>query len=336
VVTGVVAVLGGATLCTARPSLAQASDADRWGQLYAANDLAKEGALPFHLKMSFQLYDFAGKPREVGSVEEWWVSPTAKRIVVSAPSLKEDGKPLNNDSPTTVRESYLVKALLNVTLNPVQQYGESHVQVTGEQVKKFGKIQLRCVSPKLAHSPAGQIAPIICTEPGTDEVRFATSSPQYESVVRNVIGQFRGVNIAQETQLNLIDQIAMSGKVIQLQGFNPKDIDIQVEPTDNAVTPDVPQADRAAGRVVPGHLIKSVEPIYPKEALKERPNGNVVVYATITPEGNVGEVVPLAASDPVFVEAALDAVRQYKFSPFKRNGAAVEVQISFQIGFSAP
>ncbi len=51
---------------------AQATDADQWGSLVAANDLDLKGNTPFHLAMTVQLYDMNGKPAETGSVEERW------------------------------------------------------------------------------------------------------------------------------------------------------------------------------------------------------------------------------------------------------------------------
>jgi hypothetical protein len=66
---------------------AQAPDGDAWSKLAAANDLARQGDPPFHLKVAFQLYDVDGKPGETGTAEEWWASPKCWRISIESPSL---------------------------------------------------------------------------------------------------------------------------------------------------------------------------------------------------------------------------------------------------------
>ena len=39
------------------------------------NGLHSDKLAPWHLKLSFQLYDFKGKPTEKGTFEEFWITP---------------------------------------------------------------------------------------------------------------------------------------------------------------------------------------------------------------------------------------------------------------------
>jgi protein TonB len=60
--------------------------------------------------------------------------------------------------------------------------------------------------------------------------------------------------------------------------------------------------------------------------------GTVVVSAEVTPSGNVGNVK--AVSGPMFLrEAAIDAVKQWKYSPELADGKPVSTQVSINIDF---
>jgi len=41
---------------------------------------------PWHLKVSFQLYDPNGKPSEAGTIEEWWGGLTLWKLRIESPS----------------------------------------------------------------------------------------------------------------------------------------------------------------------------------------------------------------------------------------------------------
>lgn len=71
-----------------------------------------------------------------------------------------------------------------------------------------------------------------------------------------------------------------------------------------------------------GNLIKKVEPQLPQLAKVSGIGGKVVVDATISPEGKVISLKAISGS-PILVQAVLDAVRQWQYKPFIREGRAV-------------
>jgi protein TonB len=71
-------------------------------------------------------------------------------------------------------------------------------------------------------------------------------------------------------------------------------------------------------RVSPGQgpgLIKKVEPRYPPMARTARIEGTVVVDAVIRKDGTVSDVTVLSSSNPMFEQACVEAVRQWRFTP---------------------
>jgi TonB family protein len=84
-----------------------------------------------------------------------------------------------------------------------------------------------------------------------------------------------------------------------------------------------------------GVLTHKVKPVYPAEARRLRVQGNVVIDATVTAEGQVGEL-KLVSGDPMLSAAALDAVRQWRYTPYTLNGKPIPKPTRITISFIAP
>lgn len=80
------------------------------------------------------------------------------------------------------------------------------------------------------------------------------------------------------------------------------------------------EAVHAVGEIMPSRLIKKVEPEYPEEARRERIEGVVILEATTDKEGNVINIRVLRSKDPLLDQAAMDAVRKWKYQPSYING----------------
>lgn len=101
--------------------------------------------------------------------------------------------------------------------------------------------------------------------------------------------------------------------------------------------PPVPQPmPRGRMRVSEGvqaaKLIYRVEPKYPPVAVQTRRNGRVELRAMIGADGTMREL-EVVGGDPLFIQAALDAVRQWRYSPTLLSGQAVEVQTHITVIF---
>jgi TonB family protein len=88
----------------------------------------------------------------------------------------------------------------------------------------------------------------------------------------------------------------------------------------------------ANGDLQPGELIHKVEPVYPPEALTQKVEGTVKILAVIGMDGTVETAQPLSGP-PVLVPAALDAVRQWRYSPTLLRGQPIESQRQISIAF---
>jgi protein TonB len=81
-----------------------------------------------------------------------------------------------------------------------------------------------------------------------------------------------------------------------------------------------------------GNLIKRVEPEYPAIAKTAGIQGSVVIKAIISREGRI-ERTEVLSGHPLLTQAALAAVRQWKYRPYYLNREAVEVETQITVNF---
>ena len=90
---------------------------------------------------------------------------------------------------------------------------------------------------------------------------------------------------------------------------------------------------RIASRVAEANLIRDVAPQYPPEAGRARIEGAVVLMAVIGKDGSV-EDVRVESGLPILAQAAVDAVKQWRYRPYLLNGEPVEVDSRITINFT--
>jgi protein TonB len=104
-------------------------------------------------------------------------------------------------------------------------------------------------------------------------------------------------------------------------------------PTDSSKP--VLQALNVSQGVSQGLLIKKVQPNYPPAAVRMHVEGSVQLLATIGKTGNI-TAVKVQSGEPLLAQAALDAVKQWKYKPYLLNGDPVEIQTQVTINFKLP
>jgi TonB family protein len=90
---------------------------------------------------------------------------------------------------------------------------------------------------------------------------------------------------------------------------------------------------RIGGQIKAPTKIKDVTPVYPAIAQTARVAGAVTIEATIGPDGKVTDA-KVVRSIPLLDQAALDAVRQWEYTPTLLNGEPVPVLVTVTINFT--
>ena len=93
-----------------------------------------------------------------------------------------------------------------------------------------------------------------------------------------------------------------------------------------------PQVVRPGGDIKEPRKIREVRPVYPAVAMAAKVEGVVIIEATLSQEGRVIDA-RVIKSHALLDQAALDAVRQWTFTPTTLNGAPVEVIMTITVNF---
>jgi TonB family protein len=104
-------------------------------------------------------------------------------------------------------------------------------------------------------------------------------------------------------------------------------------PLEPATSADSSRAVRVGGAIQVPTKTKDVRPVYPPIAQAARVQGAVIVEAVIGVDGSVTDARVLR-SIPLLDEAALDAVKQWEFTPTLLNGRPVAVIMTVTVNFS--
>jgi protein TonB len=80
-------------------------------------------------------------------------------------------------------------------------------------------------------------------------------------------------------------------------------------------------------------LIKRVEPAYPPLAIQIHREGRVELRALISTDGTI-QSLQVVSGDPLFLQSALDAVRQWRYHPTILNGQPVEIDTFITVIYS--
>lgn len=90
---------------------------------------------------------------------------------------------------------------------------------------------------------------------------------------------------------------------------------------------------RVGGTIKPPTKIRHVNPMYPPDARDAKVQGVVILETRIEPDGRVGDVRVLR-SVPMLDQAAMDAVRQWEFTPTLMNGEPVPIIMTVTVNFT--
>ena len=103
--------------------------------------------------------------------------------------------------------------------------------------------------------------------------------------------------------------------------------------TSNFAPPPVPVSHaQRVSRMMEGNLMLRVQPLYPPLARQARIQGQVVIRAVISRNGMI-ENLQVLSGHPMLVQAAIDAVKQWRYRPYFLNGEPVEVETQVTVNF---
>jgi protein TonB len=90
---------------------------------------------------------------------------------------------------------------------------------------------------------------------------------------------------------------------------------------------------RTGGNIKAPALIKRVEPVYPDVAVSAFMQGTAILEAIVHEDGTVEEVKVLRSAGKLLDQAALDAVKQWRYEPLLLNGIRTRFILTVVLSF---
>lgn len=327
------------------PSMrAQSSAVDLLLHMRQASNLDADDKVPYHIKISYDLYDLKGRKKSTGTIERWsWPGAGHSRLIVA-------GATYHSPIPEGVqvkanREYYLVSLLTRAMTNPAPSVPQKASSLVALDRTVQGA-DYDCVAPRRAPAGGAQLryAPEDeqfaddqdaaatrqwCAPAGSDVLRVAFDDYDFVAL-HNKIANFNGVSYAQEVTLLYYGKVAIVGHVDTLETYKPTAAELA--PVTPAAKPSLPPGVPVG--VVTGKPIKKVSPSYPQSAKSNHIGGTVLLMAIITKEGKISSLDVIASPDKSLSDAAMDAVKHWTYQPYLLNGQPTEVDTRITVNFN--
>jgi len=96
-----------------------------------------------------------------------------------------------------------------------------------------------------------------------------------------------------------------------------------------------PQGGGSPGVTLPSPLIE-VKPVYNPAAMQAGIEGTVLLQTVVLADGSVGDVKVVRSLDTTYGldQAAIDAMKQWRFTPGTKDGSPVRVAVSVEMTFT--
>jgi hypothetical protein len=172
---------------------------------------------PWHLKVSFQLYDPKGKPSDQGTFEEWWAGPMLWKSRTESPSYTATVIENREGHFRTVGSDRIrmqTGAILGEFLYPMPMAEDLSRMRPHLRHETIQNTSLDCIELKFTATVVP--SPIFCLDPMTNVLRETHSSKSRRGTFRNKIEDFQGRSVALSVTARLGKSNTATAEVIDL------------------------------------------------------------------------------------------------------------------------
>lgn len=281
---------------------------------------------PWHVKVNYQTFDPDGKPKDKGVFEEWWAGPEKYKISYLGNGFSQTEYVNGNQDVTTgdVGWAPLPEKLVGEYMShpfPLTNQPDKRGRLSNRKRKVAG-VSLNCVEPE--SPPRFDISFHFCFEP--DPVIRLEYTPGGLFVAFNNVIRAGDHYLAKEIVIGNAGLTIAKADVVQLE-IPAKFEDSQFVPVGHDMSAPVP---RVGTDIIPGNRTRGKDPKYPEWAKVQGAQGMVMLQAKISKSGTV-EDLKVISGPKALRQAALDAVKTWKYKPYLSNGQPVEVETEIRL-----
>jgi TonB family protein len=303
----------------------------------ALNSIDDATMKPWHLKLSFQLFDAKGNPAEKGMIAEWWEGPSNEKTVYTSPSYTsteirtKDG--FYRSKGTSYVPSFL-ESILRQVVNPMPTEPDIVDSKPDLRKETFGKAAMDCIMlaqqiKNVAYAPLG-LFPTYCFDRDTDSLRVSYDFGS-QLIVRNKLGRFQQRSVAVDQTILQNSITTITGHVEALESIVPNESELARSEGLEKVNP---EPTMVASGVVRGLKISGTDPLYPQISRRDHVSGTVILRALIGSDGHIHSLKVISTPDANLAIASLTAVRQWTYKPYLLNGEPVAVDTQITVNFA--
>lgn len=303
-----------------------------------AADLESAGTLPFHLAASFETYDYLGKPDGTGTLTEDWLSPLTYRRTLTyrgATSTRTATNGTIHYQDSGFKGSFPERRIIQALFQPGPDQERLDQAAFSSSDLKLGKIVLNCLSVSPSgitekNSPSEKAPTAFCLSQNPPLIRTVLD-PYGVDVVYNSLLSFSRHTLAKEVRLS---HNGLNRAVLHVTDFAPapilKESDFFLEGATGTATDEISLPPAIAA----GHILVKKPPSYPDGAKWKHISGDVILAAIIDKEGNVANLEVISSPDPSLTTATVNAVKQWRYTPYLINGESVQIDTTITVNYS--
>jgi periplasmic protein TonB len=149
----------------------------------------------------------------------------------------------------------------------------------------------------------------------------------------NIPKEIKLDNEAASSQPSMVGVIGSDGTADGARSGSLNDLFSDIGTGPAVVKPSTPPKLSISSGVMAGNLLEKTVPQYPAIARAARIQGTVVLQATIAKDGSI-QNLRVINGPPMLQQAAIDAVRSWRYKPYLLNGEPVEVETTINVVFN--
>jgi TonB family protein len=284
--------------------------------------LNRTRASPYRLEASFT---FARPDSEAirGSYKLTWISAERWRREISVSNFQELA--VGGKNKKWIQRSLAVQPLLVHRLNSAVEFLQSLGLDEGDKVTKVSEQKrngstLQCVASK---SSLG-LERTFCFDPGTGALASVHNGAwlfEYSEA------QKHGARLV-PTRIRVSEdgRLRVQVEVEHIGDPNPADDGLFAAPAHAQEWAD-------CEKPLTGKLVQRVAPEYPDRARQSHQEGTVVLYDVISTDGRLESIKIIQTAGAALDQAAMDAVKQWKYAPTTCAGVPIRVEGEIQVNF---
>ena len=305
------------------------------------NGLAGDDIKPWHLIISFKLFDEKGNTTDQGTFEEYWAGVHKHKIAYtsgrySQTEYETDAGILLTGMPDAV--PYSLAQVQTEFIHPVtfDEKRSKHSTFKAQQIELNGRV-MQCVT-ETGHSDVSPtpvfVGPTYCLDADHPSLRSImsvrwppqSSLPVWGFTFNNIVS-FQGYYVARDIESFRDNKLLFKARLESIEELKTfSDSDFAPQPGSLHVIRRVTIPEDVSRKL----LLQHPKPVSPPIAQVARIYGDVVIEVIIGTDGHILSMRVL--SGPAMLQqAALNAVKQWVYQPYLINGEAVQFVTTIKV-----